>query len=681
MALLTISTGVYAQESKESEVPKKFNTYNYRRAMECLDESEYDKAKEFLETEVKENPKNGYAFNILSLLNFINEENDEALEAINKAITLIPKKDAEKLAECYDIRAHIYLQMEDSLKALDDLAFAFKLNPKDTEFIQNRAQIYYEMEQYDLSDAEYQKCIDLDPKDVMGYMGIGRNANAQERWEDAIKMFDKVEKIADEDYNKHFDFRADSYMGLKKWDKAAEDLITFVEKDEEYSAVLYAIEDHSEMIPVLKTKLKLKTMQNPTNPYWPYFLAKVEQKTGDYKAAIEHYYKSDEIDETNGSIGNIIDCCEEMGDYQRALDIINKTLEEDSTLTDLIDTKINVLENLGRYDEAVELAETLFEEGDGDSYNFVNFITRGYAYYKAGNLKGALDDFILAIADYDKYSSAYFYKARIYERLGDEAMAKMDYAKVVELEEESESYRCIPYAYLSLGEKEKAVEYMEKRLEEEEDKGNLYDAACLYSLMGEKEKALDYLERSFQKGWRSFVHMDNDSDLDNIRDTQRYKDLVAKYKAMLEKELSENNVVGKPANTGTGQVSEVPFTKEGGVCKVKCDINGLPLHFVFDTGAADVSISQVEATFMLKNGYLSSNDVVGKQRYIDANGDVTEGTVINIKKVNFGGMHLSNVKASVVRNQKAPLLLGQSVLSKLGKIEIDNTKKVLRITH
>lgn len=175
--------------------------------------------------------------------------------------------------------------------------------------------------------------------------------------------------------------------------------------------------------------------------------------------------------------------------------------------------------------------------------------------------------------------------------------------------------------------------------------------------------------------------MDNDSDLDNIRDTQRYKDLVEKYKAILEKELADNSVKDKPANSGTGQVSEVPFTKEGGVCKVKCDINGLPLHFVFDTGAADVSISQVEATFMLKNGYLSSSDIVGRQRYVDANGDVSEGTVINIKKVNFGGMNLTNIKASVVRNQKAPLLLGQSVLSKLGKIEIDNTKKVLRITH
>ena len=49
--------------------------------------------------------------------------------------------------------------------------------------------------------------------------------------------------------------------------------------------------------------------------------------------------------------------------------------------------------------------------------------------------------------------------------------------------------------------------------------------------------------------------------------------------------------------------------------------------------------------------------------------------------MNFGGLTLSNVQASIVRNQVAPLLLGQSVLSKLGKIEIDNTRHVLKITH
>ena len=127
--------------------------------------------------------------------------------------------------------------------------------------------------------------------------------------------------------------------------------------------------------------------------------------------------------------------------------------------------------------------------------------------------------------------------------------------------------------------------------------------------------------------------------------------------------------------------TEVPFTKESGVCKVKCNVNGLPLHFVFDTGASDVTVSMVEATFMMKNGYLSSKDVVGNQRYMDANGEVSVGTVINLKDVNFGGLNLTNVRASVVRNQKAPLLLGQSVLSRLGKIEIDNSKNILKITH
>ena len=65
---------------------------------------------------------------------------------------------------------------------------------------------------------------------------------------------------------------------------------------------------------------------------------------------------------------------------------------------------------------------------------------------------------------------------------------------------------------------------------------------------------------------------------------------------------------------------------------------------------------------------------------MDANGNVSVGTLINLKNVHFGGLNLNNVRASVVRNQKAPLLLGQSVLGRLGKIEIDNKKSLIRIS-
>jgi len=78
---------------------------------------------------------------------------------------------------------------------------------------------------------------------------------------------------------------------------------------------------------------------------------------------------------------------------------------------------------------------------------------------------------------------------------------------------------------------------------------------------------------------------------------------------------------------------------------------------------------------------LNANDVVGSLRYMDANGDMSVGTIINLKNVNFGGLDLNNVRASVVRNQKAPLLLGQNVLGRLGRIEIDNSKNILIVTH
>ena len=55
--------------------------------------------------------------------------------------------------------------------------------------------------------------------------------------------------------------------------------------------------------------------------------------------------------------------------------------------------------------------------------------------------------------------------------------------------------------------------------------------------------------------------------------------------------------------------------------------------------------------------------------------------MLNLRNVNFGGLNLDNIQASVVKNQRAPLLLGQSVMQKLGRIEIDNERRVLKITY
>jgi len=125
----------------------------------------------------------------------------------------------------------------------------------------------------------------------------------------------------------------------------------------------------------------------------------------------------------------------------------------------------------------------------------------------------------------------------------------------------------------------------------------------------------------------------------------------------------------------------IQMTKEGGVYTMPCKVNGLSLKFIFDTGASDVSISATEALFMLKNGYLNSSDIVGTQNYIDATGKVTEGTKILIRNLEFSGLILTNVEASVVNSLNAPLLLGQSALSKLGKILLDYSNNTLTVLN
>jgi aspartyl protease family protein len=126
--------------------------------------------------------------------------------------------------------------------------------------------------------------------------------------------------------------------------------------------------------------------------------------------------------------------------------------------------------------------------------------------------------------------------------------------------------------------------------------------------------------------------------------------------------------------------NQIPLIKdESGVYKIPVLINGVEMSFVFDTGASLISISNVEANFLFKQGKLSKEDILGEVNFSDANGDISVGTVINLREVKLGNRVLKNVPASVVDNSVAPLLFGQSALAKFGKISIDYKRQVLII--
>ena len=121
----------------------------------------------------------------------------------------------------------------------------------------------------------------------------------------------------------------------------------------------------------------------------------------------------------------------------------------------------------------------------------------------------------------------------------------------------------------------------------------------------------------------------------------------------------------------TSGTTRVPLEKADGVYYVKAKVNDVPMKFVFDTGAGIISMSLTEAQFLYKQGTLTDDDFVDIMQFQDANGDVSESLVVVLRELEIGGVVLRNVEASIVPNQTAPLLLGQSALSQFNKVSID----------
>lgn len=258
LLLLSVALSANAQDKKNNRP----TSYNYMRGVESVQNENTEEALEFFNKDIQENPKNGYSYSWIAMLRAHGEEYGRALTAADMAIKLLPKKDAEYVIFAYSTRADVYLNLEDTVKAISDLTTAIKIKPDENSLYEKRAQIYYEQERYDLADADYQKMIELKPGETMGYMGMGRNANAQKRWDDSIKQFDYVTKLAS-DYSSGYSFRAESYIGKEKWTEATDDIVKALSLDWDRKALYLANTLKEPAFTMLVSKIKVQSAKSP----------------------------------------------------------------------------------------------------------------------------------------------------------------------------------------------------------------------------------------------------------------------------------------------------------------------------------------------------------------------------------------------------------------------------------
>lgn len=660
----------------------KGSDYNYQKAEEVMREKgDVKKAMEYLRKQLDIDPEHMDSYLMMMGLYRNEKEYGSALQVANKALKINPKKSNVSDGLLYWWRSVIYEEMGDNTKAAADMEKAVKVTKKGRDrswrdIMIAYAQMKYDSTDYAGADAVYKILLKDDETDQLAMVGMARNCLGRKDAAGAVDILEKC-KVYDSEYSEIYRYLMQAYKDMREENKAVDAAVKYLEYAEDSIDEVWDILNNNYPYAVAK----LKEMSRQSSGYgsaWNYFLAKLHEEAHKHEQAVKAY--SILLEEYGYDAELMMDrsnCYDALGCSELAIQDMNEVISKEKENLYFYDARACHYRCAGMYEDAIEDFSKVIELYPTSGYGYYN---RGWCYELSGKDEEAMKNYNEGLEIDKTYPYLFLMRGELRLKQGNQDGAKEDFEMVVKLDTSVTDGSCRHYALHFLGKDDEAKEWMDKLIAEDpDDSGNYYDMACLYSRMGKLDEAVDALRTAFEKGYRRFPHIENDDDLDPIRSLPSFIELMEEYRLKHENFLSE--FMGeRGTDDGEEEISEVEMKKMySGTYEIPCSVNGLSLKMVFDTGASDVTISAVEANFMLKNGYLSEDDVKGKNRYMTASGDIHEGTILRLKEVQLGDTVLKNIEASVVHNQKAPLLLGQSVLEKFGTITIDNVNSKLII--
>lgn len=259
------------------------------------------------------------------------------------------------------------------------------------------------------------------------------------------------------------------------------------------------------------------------------------------------------------------DFCEEIGRYDMALEFLNSLGEAVGAGDDpdFCQQRAIVYQQLGDYPSAIEdytyainadtgnLFYAYCQRGDCyrecaeyekaiadftaaaavDSSRAYPFYGTGWCYELMGDDARAVECYSRAIAAEPQYAYSYFMRGAQYLKRGDRRAASADFKKVLSLDTIPQPGSSRQYALHHLGDDASALDWMDRIiLSSPYNAGCFYDKACLLCLMNRPQEALKALRSALEKGYRSFRHIDNDDDLDLIREMPEFRELIKKYR-------------------------------------------------------------------------------------------------------------------------------------------------------
>jgi tetratricopeptide (TPR) repeat protein/membrane associated rhomboid family serine protease len=250
-------------------------------------------------------------------------------------------------------------------------------------------------------------------------------------------------------------------------------------------------------------------------------------KSGDYEAAIKSISKAIEKNPDNSvAYYNRGLSYFRIKKDQEALKDLNRAIEMGFLEPDAYGVRGNVFLNLGNYKEAIMDFDKVIQLNPNDARGYNG---RAYVHINLRNHQRAINDFDKAIELNPGSADAYSGRGLTYLILSKNQEAIKDLDKAVELNpKNARIYAFRGDAYQKLGNYQRALAEYDKAIDLDTNNVDAYyEKTCTYSLMNNTEEACNWLQKSIEKGFNDWDNIKSDTDLNNIRNSSCYKEIMS----------------------------------------------------------------------------------------------------------------------------------------------------------
>lgn len=137
---------------------------------------------------------------------------------------------------------------------------------------------------------------------------------------------------------------------------------------------------NDEALPLIKAKLQVQANKNPNEAEWFYYLGQVYERNNRQRDAISFYEQAHSRDANAAFMERISNCYYDLGEYESALDYIDRAIYMDNSDYDFVMMKGNIYNEMGRYPQAIAELDKYIEKYP-DSF---------FGYYRRGWFKDGL---------------------------------------------------------------------------------------------------------------------------------------------------------------------------------------------------------------------------------------------------------------------------------------------------